>query len=210
VSNPCCHCRVILYTLTSVPDRQSSPNDRRYHRLRPLPRSPVRCCSPVGRSSGVFDLSNPNMDSGRIRRNRPPFSARIRIRESSFDAADPLAKPEVLGGRMTSRRPASTTQTNNDDVTLDHVHQSRQFDLPLNHRVQTSPSPIHYETESGLGRIEYGTKYYSSRCRIRAALVESLCIRLFVAVTCKYDVIQKPDVITYHSRERKCAENYNK
>jgi len=127
-----------------------------YHRLRPLPRSPVRCCSPVGRSSGVFDLSNPDMDSGRIRRNRPPFSARIRIRESSFDAADPLAKPEVLGGRMTSRRPASTTQTNNDDVTLDHVHESRQFDLPLNHRVQTSPSPIHYETESGLGRIEYG------------------------------------------------------
>ena len=45
----------------------------------------------------VFDLPNPNLDSGLIQRNRP-FSARIRIREcseSSFDA-DPLAKPEAL------------------------------------------------------------------------------------------------------------------
>ena len=30
-------------------------------------------------------------------------------------------------------------QTNNDDVTLDHVHESRHFDLPLNPQIWTRP-----------------------------------------------------------------------
>ena len=76
---------------------------------------------------GVFDLSKPNLDSGWIQWNLP-FSAwiRNRIRNSSFDADSP-AKPEV-----NDVTPASQMWTDNNDVTLDHAHESRPFDLPVN------------------------------------------------------------------------------
>jgi len=56
-------------------------------------------------SYGIFDLPNPNLNSGGIQWNHP-FSARIRIRihcESSFDT-NSSAKPEVLSSRMTSHQ----------------------------------------------------------------------------------------------------------
>ena len=94
--------------------------------------------------NGVFDLPN------WIQWNCP-FSARIRIcesSESSFDA-DSLAKPEMLSSKTTSHQ----------------HHQRKQTTMTFHWTTPTNPDRsicqwiqirIHYETESRFGKIEYG------------------------------------------------------
>ena len=99
-------------------------------------------------TQAVFDL--PNLFSGWIQRNCP-FSARIRICESSFGADSP-AKPEVLSGRMTSHQHRQRKQT----IVTSHSTTPTNPDCSICQWIRIW---IRYETESRFGRIEYGLRH---------------------------------------------------